>query len=158
MSETEVGGIWRSSWLWRCGPWKWARMGRRQTVYLQARMSTGLFKFFIYFFCVLSWIAKLWWLSLVGGKVEAPRTLTVVVPAMSWETERVWDVGYRREGMLFLYSQDGRQRLWLMPLPPPTPSHKLQHPLSQVITAGIVVCVVVVLGASFLGSYQIKTS
>ena len=62
------------------------------------------------------------------------------------------------EGILFLVNVGGEQRLRVMPpTPAPPSSHKTRYPLSSVPKAGIVVCMVVVavavfLGASFLAS------
>ena len=69
----------------------------------------------------------------------APRVPIVVVPVMHRERygggggrgEMVGDKGTAREeeGILFVQSLDGGQRLRLMALPPPPPSCKLQKPL-----------------------------
>lgn len=67
----------------------------------------------------------------------------------------VGDKGTAREeeGILFVQSLDGGQRLRLMALPPPPPSCKLQKPLLWVIRAGTVACgVVVVVVVVFLGA------
>ena len=68
-----------------------------------------------------------------------------------------------KEGTLFVLRLGEGQRFRLMPLPP-TSSHKPQYPVSYFLTAGLVVCVVVVvavvvfLGAIFFASYWVKFS
>ena len=63
-----------------------------------------------------------------------------------------------KEGMLFVLRLGEGQRFRLMPLPTIS-SHKPQYPVSYFLTAGLVVCVVVVvavvvfLGAIFFASY-----
>ena len=71
MFETEVKGIWRSSWLQRCGPGKWVRVGRKHRLFICRPECLQVYSYFLFTFFVCwaelpSYGDFLWWAAKLG--------------------------------------------------------------------------------------------